>query len=172
MRLLDLVGQSFGSWLVLDRAENDAHGNTRWLCRCYCGLCEEEERSVLADHLRSGRSRSCGRKARHRHGHAPKGALSPTYSSWLNMWQRCTNPNAPSWKWYGARGVAVCERWRGFESFLADMGERSPGTTLDRIDANGNYEPGNCRWATPAEQTANRRVSRGSLLAPDERSEK
>jgi hypothetical protein len=77
------------------------------------------------------------------------------------MINRCTNPNAIEYqRWYGARGVAVCERWLVFGNFLADMGERPPGRTLDRIDTYGHYEPGNCRWATPAEQTANKRPPR------------
>ncbi len=78
-----------------------------------------------------------------------------TYHSWEGMKQRCLNPKATKYPEYGARGITVCERWRRFENFLLDMGVRPEGKTLDRIDGNGNYEPDNCRWATPLEQQQN-----------------
>jgi hypothetical protein len=73
------------------------------------------------------------------------------------MIQRCCNPKTANFKYYGGRGITVCERWRSFENFVADMGERPTGKTLDRLDTDGNYEPSNCQWATPTEQIANRR---------------
>lgn len=95
----------------------------------------------------------------HRHGHRPKSACSPTYSSWLSMRYRCTNENSDNYHLYGGRGISICDRWNDFVNFLADMGERPPGTSLDRVDPDGNYTPSNCRWATPKQQARNRRNS-------------
>jgi hypothetical protein len=94
------------------------------------------------------------------HGHAA-GGVSPTYVSWRSMMQRCTDPSKDNYKYYGGRGVAVCERWRVFANFLADMGERPAGMQLSRVDNDGHYEPGNVTWATRAENIAerNRRVA-------------
>src|ERR1700730_4895282 len=98
------------------------------------------------------------------HCHARPGKVSRTYSSWRAMIERCERPTNNVFKYYGALGVKVCERWRdSFESFLADMGERPDGTTLDRFpDGKGNYEPDNCRWATSKQQ--NRNSSRCHLI--------
>jgi hypothetical protein len=95
------------------------------------------------------------------HGHARKGKQTGTYLSWKEMKKRCANPNQKYWKNYGGRGIRVCDRWlNSFENFLADMGERPEGTSIDRYPNNdGNYEPGNCRWATRKQQRANRRDS-------------
>ena len=93
-----------------------------------------------------------------KHGHNRGGnRMSPTYRTWDSMIGRCTRPSNASYPRYGGKGITVCERWRVFENFLADMGDRPEGRTLDRIDPSGNYEPGNCRWLTPKEQLARRR---------------
>lgn len=99
------------------------------------------------------------------HGHTGGGRRTPTYLSWQSMRCRCINPSHPRYRYYGGRGITIAPAWVDFAVFLRDMGERPPGTTLDRIDNDGNYEPGNCRWATPAQQAANRRP--GDLLRPN-----
>ncbi len=92
-----------------------------------------------------------------RHGHCVDGKTSRTYNAWVNMNSRCFNPKADKYRWYGGRGITVHDSWcRSFTNFLADMGECPPDLTLDRIDNNGNYEPGNCRWATWELQELNR----------------
>jgi len=89
------------------------------------------------------------------HGHACGGTISAEYRSWRKMRERCLNPRNSNYEYYGGRGISVCERWNNFSCFLADMGPRPAGHTLDRIDGNKGYEPSNCRWATKVEQARN-----------------
>jgi hypothetical protein len=155
------TGERYGL-LVVQRLVDNGGGPRRWLCLCDCG----GDTVVTTADLRrtTGPTRSCGclLAATHTtHGHYVNGQRTPTYLSWTSMRTRCSRSYGNAWKYYGARGIKVCDRWLdSFENFLEDMGERPDGKTLDRIDVDGNYEPGNCRWATPKEQSANRRVSR------------
>jgi hypothetical protein len=107
-------------------------------------------------------------KGNHKHGHAPAGKESKTYMVWKAMRQRCNNPRHADYPYYGGRGITVCERWNSFANFLADMGEQSPGLTLDRQNNDNGYSPDNCRWVTRATQAANRRNRYRSLHGNDE----
>jgi hypothetical protein len=150
--VIDLIGKTFGKLTVVKHVPGKP--NTYWLCQCACGL----EKTIRGDHLRYGKITSCrclqrdvvSRTSR-THGQAgytqKKIRPAPAYSSWQSMWRRCTLPNEQAFKYYGGRGIAICERWKKFENFFTDMGPR-PNLTyhLDRIDPEGNYEPTNCRW--------------------------
>lgn len=149
----------FGRLTVLCPTKKRNHGHVLWLCRCDCG----QQTEAIARHLKTGAKRSCGcRRGTWRHGHC-RGTPSPTWCSWQGMRQRCSNPHLHAYQHYGGRGIKVCDRWHDFANFLADMGERPSGKTLDRIGPNGDYEPGNCRWATAKQQTRNRRSSKRRL---------
>lgn len=154
-----LKGRRFGRLLALSR-QIQPDGVVRWRCVCDCGA----HKDVTFANLTRGGTVSCGchhreaaRQRRLRHGHTD-GGFSPTYNSWRAARERCCNPDFIGFKYYGGRGITICDRWRdSFEAFLEDMGERPQGRSLDRIDNDKGYEPGNCRWATAFEQRENQR---------------
>jgi hypothetical protein len=159
-----MIGQRFGL-LVVVRPGNDhrcpgGQLRKRWVCACDCG----NEKSIFAPDLRSGHTRSCGcerkRSASERATHGM--TTTAEYAVWQGMLNRCRNPRVKAFPLYGGRGIKVCERWmNSFEDFFADMGARpSSSHSIERQDPHGNYEPGNCIWATALEQANNKRRTR------------
>jgi len=153
---IDLTGLRTGKLVVTEFAERRKnHGY--WECLCDCGTAC----IVRGSHLKSGQVSHCGCQGRNRtHGHASHGHKTPTYNSWLAMIKRCENAAHKAFHNYGGRGITICDQWRNsFEAFLEDAGERpSPKHSIDRFpNKDGNYEPGNVRWATRTEQGNNRR---------------
>lgn len=167
-KFIDLTGHVYGRLTVLHRVDTSNVANrkaTIWMCECECG----QIKAIRQGPLRNGTTRSCGCLYRERHtthGHSIKDQdgrlVSREYVSWLGMIQRTENKKFPGYKDYGGRGITMCEQWRkSFEVFLEDMGPKpSSRHSLDRINVDGNYEPGNCRWATPLVQMRNTRWNR------------
>lgn len=158
-RFPDPIGARFGR-LVVEAGAPWVGYRRRWLCRCDCGVAL----TVDAANVKAGYTQSCGCLKHERNVNQPYSRThgmnkTPEHRAWSSMIQRCTNEKQDSFADYGGRGITVCERWlRSFEAFFINVGPRpSPAHTLDRKDTNGNYEPGNVRWATRAQQAQNRR---------------
>ena len=152
----DLTGSVFKNWTVLRFSHwntNGKHRRAYWWCQCVCG----EKQPVQTGNLHSGRAVGCG--CHNRKADVANVSHTREYARWNMMMHRCYNPNNKSYKYYGARGVVVCDEWRrSYRQFWNDMGNvPSPEMSIERRDTNGTYCPGNCYWGTPLEQGRNRR---------------
>ena len=160
LTVVDRVGQRIGRLVVQRRAPNKPEGNlvrASWWCRCDCGNDVIVTGASLNKALKGkGGTRSCGclmKEKPTKHGRSG----ASIYGTWRTMLQRCTNPKNPAYANYGGRGITVCDEWKDFKKFYADMGDRPPGRTLDRVDNSQGYSKDNCRWATCKQQGNNRR---------------
>lgn len=171
MKRVDYSGRRYGRLLVLSMVY-EAGKDAKARCACDCGA----EKTVTAYNLNSGNTESCGCLARERTAERNRALLrgsamgkanrthgysrTPTYASWCDARKRCYSPQNKRFSEYGGRGIGMCDAWRdSFESFLRDMGERPKGMTLERLDVDKWYEPGNCTWATAAQQAQNTRAN-------------
>jgi hypothetical protein len=161
-RFIDMAGQAFGMLSVIDLAESRKN-KSFWNCECTCGV----RIQVAGNSLRTGNTKSCGCTRMQKFHAAARIATTkhgmygtPVYRTWQSILARCDKPSHKSYKDYGGRGIKVCESWRDFSTFFADMGDRPLGTSIERIDNNKGYEVGNCEWKTAKHQARNRRNSR------------
>lgn len=187
MKLIDMKGKRFGRLLVLEQGpprRPAKFGGSLWRCRCDCGT----DKLIVGSSLRNGTIRSCGcladEWASHmggnpefiqkradgqvQHGHKRRSGGSVEYRTWVGMKRRCSDPKFKDYRYYGGRGIRVCEDWlHSFEAFFAYVGKKpSRAHSIDRYPNNdGNYEPGNVRWATPSQQARNQRRSPRAIAA-------
>lgn len=182
-RRFDVIGKKFGRLFVQEAQHYEKSPGVfdlRYRCACECG----NSTFVTASKLMIGQIVSCGCYLREvtvsrslTHGDTRRGKRNRVYGIWAGIIQRCVNPNVKGYPYYGGRGISICDRWRygegglsGYECFRDDMGARpSLKHSVDRVDNDGNYDPGNCRWATPKQQANNKRP-RGSSQAVEARS--
>lgn len=166
MGVKNILGKKFGKLLVLKRNGSDSGGHAMWLCLCDCG----QHTVVRGSHLRDNSTLSCGCET----GSKPKYKYSSScrntytrriYNIWSGMRKRCENVSCKDYKYYGGRGIIICETWKDFDSFCewALNNGYKDNLTIDRIDFNGNYEPSNCRWTTMDIQLKNKRKRQSSL---------
>jgi len=172
-KYLDIAGIRFNRLVAVSIVGIGPGRSALWTCNCDCGG------SIITrgTFLRSGLSQSCGCLRKEKVSAANRARLlmhgetvggnSRTYRIWANMISRCTNPNSDSYKYYGAKGIKVCEKWRKFSNFLDDMGRAIDSMSIDRVNCDGDYEPDNCRWATSYEQANNKRNSVFLILNGD-----
>ena len=166
-----MIGKQIGHLKVAEKVSTPEGKNHKRgpFYRCTCDRCGNENYTATSGDLRSGRIVSCGcwrnsdeffdlHIVTHGQARSKRGReKTRTYKAWCEMKKRCTRQGSSNWRWYGGRGITYADRWETFENFSIDMGECPPGLELDRIDTNGNYEPGNCRWVTHLENCRNRR---------------
>lgn len=162
---VDLTGKRFDRLLVVGDAGRNSKQKIMWLCKCDCG----NETVVIGENLKNGATHSCGCLRNEwmsvfgvhnkTHGQAAydSGNRTHVYQIWVHMHDRCRNPKNKSYRYYGGRGIAVCDEWKSFEQFYKDMGDRPEGKSIDRIDNNKGYCKENCRWADKFQQSQNRR---------------
>lgn len=161
--MIDLTGKVFGR-LTVEARVSEPGVRIVWRCRCSCGNTHFVSGNVLS----AGRSKSCGclrvehgrahgARVNLKHGEGRNGHETQEYHAWSNMLSRCNNPKHSHYADYGGRGITVCERWKSYVNFLADMGRAPSDTSIDRVDNERGYEPTNCRWATKSEQNGNAR---------------